>query len=74
MTTALVLAAIAVLITLALDHNHTPRSRLAGSTDVEDRDLARTIADLRVAPPADRGFRVTGARTAATVRPASAIR
>ncbi|MFC0430363.1 hypothetical protein [Kutzneria buriramensis] len=28
-----------------------PHSRLYGSTDIEDRDLARVLADLRVTPP-----------------------
>ena len=28
-----------------------PHSRLHGSTDIEDRDLARVLADLRVTPP-----------------------
>ncbi len=79
MTTALVLTALLALLVLGLDRNHAraaqPGSRLAGSNDVDDRDLIRVVAELRAADrPAVREPRSTTARKAARVRPASAIR
>ncbi|MBM7771780.1 hypothetical protein JOD54_001984 [Actinokineospora baliensis] len=78
MTIAFVLVTLLALLVLGLDRNHVrttvPGSRLAGSTDVVDRDLARVTAELAVteAGPAER--RAPSARTAARVRPASATR
>ncbi|PPK70360.1 hypothetical protein V5P93_000760 [Actinokineospora auranticolor] len=85
MTTALLLVALAGLLVYGLDRNHSRslHTRLAGSTDVEDRDLARTTAELAAAATwsdvdrvAAAGVerRAVSARTAATVRPASATR
>ncbi|GAA3061413.1 hypothetical protein [Actinokineospora globicatena] len=78
MTTAFVLVTLLALLVLGLDRNHvrtatTPRSRLAGSTDAEDRDLLRVAAELRSAAPT-RAREAVSARTAARVRPASATR
>ncbi|GAA2970188.1 hypothetical protein [Actinokineospora diospyrosa] len=83
MTTAFVLVTLLALLVLGLDRNHvrttaprstTPRVRLAGSTDVVDRDLVRVTAELVVAEVAPSGRRPASARTAARVRPASATR
>ena len=66
----IVLIALAALLVYGLDRNHhrqtEPRPRLAGRTDIVDRDLDRVVAELRTAPP-ERRERPT-ARTAARVR------
>ncbi|MGH3862541.1 hypothetical protein [Actinokineospora sp.] len=66
----IVLIALAALLVYGLDRNHhrqpEPRPRLAGRSDIEDRDLVRVAADLRTARPEPRE-RPT-ARTAARVR------
>ncbi|GLZ41746.1 hypothetical protein [Actinokineospora sp. NBRC 105648] len=77
MTTAFVLVALLALLVYGLDRNHTadrPTTRLAGSTDVEDRDLVRVTAELRVADRRATRVERVSARTATTVRPASATR
>ncbi|SES10352.1 hypothetical protein [Actinokineospora terrae] len=78
MTTAFVLVTLLALLVLGLDRNHvrttTPRSKLAGSADVEDRDLLRITAELRAVEPDKTERRLLSARTAARVRPASATR
>lgn len=47
------LAVLAALVVWALERNRRrqpyPRSSRAGSTDVQDRDLERVLADLRAA-------------------------
>ncbi|WP_436493656.1 hypothetical protein [Actinokineospora sp. HUAS TT18] len=69
MTPELVLLVLAFLLVYGLDRNHhrqpQPRPRLAGHTDVEDRDLARTVAETRGRPV---GQDSPSARTAARVR------
>jgi hypothetical protein len=51
---ALALIALAALVAYGLERNHSrqtqPRSGMAGSTDVQDRDTERVQADLRAAP------------------------
>ncbi|WP_139190830.1 hypothetical protein [Actinokineospora iranica] len=78
MTTALVLVALSALVIYGLDRNHAPtqpRYRPVGSSDVEDRDLARVAAEVRTARPVVGDRRaVVSARRGARVRPASAIR
>ena len=78
MTTALVLVALLALLVYGLDRNHIragqPRRRLSGSVDVEDRDFARVVAEVRNRPAAPRQERVVSARRGARVRPANAIR
>ena len=58
MTSALIVLAVLALVGYGLERNHSkqsePRARLAGSYDVLDRDLERVLADLRVAPSAER--------------------
>ncbi|HVK20760.1 MAG TPA: hypothetical protein VM677_05320 [Actinokineospora sp.] len=70
MTVELVLIALAFLLVYGLDRNHHrqygPRPRLAGHTDVEDRDLVRTLAETRARDSRDADS--TTSRTAATVR------
>ncbi|MGQ0840736.1 hypothetical protein [Actinokineospora sp.] len=73
MTTALVLTALLALLVYGLDRNNLPqpqpRPRLAGSTDVEDRDTARVVADLRATRAVTRHRRpATTARREARVR------
>ncbi|RLK59558.1 hypothetical protein [Actinokineospora cianjurensis] len=78
MTTAFVLVTLLALLLLGLDRNHVrttaPHARLAGSADVEDRDLLRVSAELRAVEPDRTEQRPVSARTAARVRPASATR
>lgn len=71
----LVLLALALALTVLLDRNHrpTPGVRLAGSTDVDDRDWTRVRADLAVTGPRTR-HRAVSARKAATVRLATGPR
>ncbi|WP_018683315.1 hypothetical protein [Actinokineospora enzanensis] len=83
----LVLIAMAALVIYRLDrvHQHSRHTRqstrtLTGTTDIEDRDVIRVADEIRAAQvvghpdrPAERTAQLT-ARTAATVRPASAIR
>ncbi|CRK61474.1 hypothetical protein [Alloactinosynnema sp. L-07] len=70
MTAELVLIALAFLLVYGLDRNHHrnngPRPRLAGHTDVEDRDLARTVAETETRERQD--AQRTTARTGARVR------
>ena len=51
MTTALIVLVVLVLVGYGLERNHTrrgvPHSRLAGSHDIDDRDLVRVDSDLR---------------------------
>ncbi|HEX6339542.1 hypothetical protein [Umezawaea sp.] len=58
MTSALIVLAVLALVGYGLERRTSgrsgPRPRLAGSSDVLDRDLQRVAADLRVAPPAER--------------------
>ncbi|PRY38167.1 hypothetical protein [Umezawaea tangerina] len=53
MTTALIALIVLALLAYGLERNNArqsyPHSRLAGSNDVQDRDLIRTDADLRAA-------------------------
>ncbi|MET1074625.1 MAG: hypothetical protein ABWY11_18405 [Umezawaea sp.] len=53
MTTALFALIVLALLAYGLERNNlrqsSPHSRLAGSNDVQDRDLIRTDADLRAA-------------------------
>jgi hypothetical protein len=71
--TELVLIAIAALLVFGLDRNHhrnqnrVPGPRLAGHSDVEDRDLARVIEEARAVDVQVVDLRST-ARTAARVR------
>jgi hypothetical protein len=55
MATALFVLIVLALVGYGLERNHSrqsaPHSRLAGSTDIQDRDLERVDADLRVAAP-----------------------
>ena len=60
--TAIILALAVVALTVyGLERNHrrqpAPGSRLAGSTNTEDRDLTRVTADLRAS--LERGLRLT---------------
>ena len=71
MTAQFILVALMALLVYGLDRNHhrqtEPRKRLAGASDVEDRDFARVTEELRVAK-ADHVQQRPSARTAATVR------
>ncbi|MGM1063087.1 hypothetical protein [Saccharothrix sp. Mg75] len=50
MTAILTALAVLALVVYGLERNHTThRAHLAGSTDVDDRDLVRLRADLRAA-------------------------
>jgi hypothetical protein len=53
MITALFVLVVLALVGYGLERNHArqsaPHSRLAGSTDIQDRDLERVDADLRAA-------------------------
>ncbi|MFC7612896.1 hypothetical protein ACFQV2_03825 [Actinokineospora soli] len=71
----LTLIALALVLIVLLDRNHRrrPGARLAGSTDVVDRDWARTSAELAAASPVTR-HRGVSARRAATVRLATGPR
>ncbi|MFC5287119.1 hypothetical protein ACFPM7_08665 [Actinokineospora guangxiensis] len=71
----LMLVALALVLTVLLDRNHHPRpgSRLAGSTDADDRDWARTRAELATARPLTR-HRGLSARRATTARLATGPR
>jgi hypothetical protein len=71
----LLLIALALALTVLLDRNHhrAPGSRLAGSSDADDRDWARTSADLAAAPRLTR-HRGVSARRAATTRLATGPR
>ncbi|MGX7825393.1 hypothetical protein ACTG9Q_09890 [Actinokineospora sp. 24-640] len=69
----LVLIALAAALVLLLDRNHRAGQRLAGTTDVIDRDWARISADLAAVDPIPR-HREVSARTAATVRLATGPR
>ncbi len=71
----LLLLALALVLTVLLDRNHRPLPgrRMAGSTDAEDRDWARTRAELAAAAPLTR-HRGVSARTAATARLATGPR
>ena len=56
MTSALIILVALALVGYGLERNKSrqsgPHPRLAGSNDVQDRDLVRMSADLRVAPTA----------------------
>jgi hypothetical protein len=56
MTSALIVLVVLALVGYGLERNKSrqsgPHARLAGSNDVQDRDLVRMSADLRVAPTA----------------------
>ncbi|MFJ6672465.1 hypothetical protein ACIQMJ_15265 [Actinosynnema sp. NPDC091369] len=75
---AFILIALAVvsLVVYGLERNHRRQphlgSRLAGSADVEDRDLVRVAADVRVAATHPTPARATRHRavTSARVSPA----
>ncbi len=71
MTTAIVFIAIAAFLVYGLDRNHRkqPHTRLAGITDVVDRDAARTLAELRAATD-----RPIATRQRATARRAARVR
>ncbi len=64
MTSALIVLAVLALVGYGLERNNSkqsgPHPRLAGSNDVQDRDLVRMTADLRAATPT--GPTVTGLR------------
>jgi hypothetical protein len=53
MTTAFFILIVLALVGYGLERNHArrvePHGRLAGSYDIDDRDLSRVGADLRVA-------------------------
>jgi len=56
MTSALIVLAVLALVGYGLERNNKrqsgPHARLAGSYDVQDRDLVRMTAELRAATPA----------------------
>ncbi|UVS76937.1 MULTISPECIES: hypothetical protein [Actinokineospora] len=68
----LILLALAVIALVLLDRNHQPGHRMAGSTDIDDRDRARVRAELAYARPVTR--HQVSARRAATVRLATGPR
>ena len=55
MTSALIVLAVLALVGYGLERNKSrqsgPHARLAGSNDVQDRDLIRMTAELRAATP-----------------------
>ena len=73
MTAILFALAVLALVVYGLERNHHRRprlgSRLAGSTNTEDRDLARVVADLRAETAHS-----TADRTAAPRRQAVPVR
>jgi hypothetical protein len=72
MTSILFALAVLALVAYGLERNHRRQlrlgSRLAGSTDVEDRDLPRASADLRAAAVHSTPARATHHRSVAPVR------
>jgi hypothetical protein len=55
MTSALIVLVVLALVGYGLERNKSrqsgPHARLAGSNDVQDRDLVRMTAELRTAAP-----------------------
>ncbi|MEV8440897.1 hypothetical protein AB0425_26265 [Actinosynnema sp. NPDC051121] len=72
MTSILFALAVLALVAYGLERNHRRQlhlgSRLVGSSDVEDRDLARAAADLRAAAVHSTPARTTHRRPVAPVR------
>ncbi|MEU4442080.1 hypothetical protein AB0K14_15560 [Actinosynnema sp. NPDC050801] len=78
MTAILFALTVLALVVYGLERNHQRRTRLgtglAGSTDVEDRDVRRVAADLRAASVHTTADRSAHRRPAAPVRSMRAVR
>ncbi len=72
MTAIIFSLAVVALVVYGLERNHHRRldlgSRLAGSTDAEDRDLPRVAADLRAASTRSTAARTSVRRAVAPAR------
>jgi hypothetical protein len=78
MTAILFALAVVALVVYGLERNHRRQphlgSRLAGSTDAEDRDLPRVVADLRATATRTTANRATHRRPVDRVRSAHPAR